>query len=296
MRIQSLSVVVPAKACINNCKFCVSRMRLHQDEEDYPNLIERDFSNPGHLTKMYVDRMQFARDNGCNTVMLTGISEPQQNLNFLFEFANMNRDLSSPFKIIEMQTTGAGITREDLFALSHDVGINTISLSLSSFDSDTNAQINGTTSANKVDLEAFARSVKEAGMLLRLSVNLTNEFDVYEDRPWQFFKECKYVFRADQVTLRQLYAEPDTPQGQWVESNGASPKTVYALEQYIVQFGKELEKLEFGRTKYSIMGMGIVLDNDCMAKEQGKNALKYAILRPNCRLYSRWDDTGSLIF
>ena len=31
-------------------------------------------------------------------------------------------------------------------------------------------------------------------------------------------------------------------------------------------------------------------------KSSEKQALKYLILRPNCKLYSKWDDKASLIF
>jgi len=47
--------------------------------------------------------------------------------------------------------------------------------------------------------------------------------------------------------------------------------------------------------KYSVDGMSTVLDEDCMNTE-AKEELKYVILRPNCKLYSKWDDTASLIF
>jgi len=41
--------------------------------------------------------------------------------------------------------------------------------------------------------------------------------------------------------------------------------------------------------------MSTVVDDDCMSKETTK-ALKYVILRENGKLYSQWDDKGSLIF
>ena len=42
--------------------------------------------------------------------------------------------------------------------------------------------------------------------------------------------------------------------------------------------------------------MSTVVDEDCMAKSEEKKALKYLILRPNCKLYTQWDDKGSLLF
>ena len=39
-----------------------------------------------------------------------------------------------------------------------------------------------------------------------------------------------------------------------------------------------------------------VLDEDCMAKADGRDEYNYLILRPNRKLYSKWDDPASLIF
>ena len=51
----------------------------------------------------------------------------------------------------------------------------------------------------------------------------------------------------------------------------------------------------FGPFVYSIRGMSVVLDDNCMAKEES-TILKYIILRENGKIYSQWDDEGSLIF
>ena len=84
MNIQSFSVVVPNKKCINNCPFCVSRM---VKSDSYPNLM--DISNPHYDINVeeYLKRMRFVADNGCQTMILTGTSEPQQNRQFLATLA-----------------------------------------------------------------------------------------------------------------------------------------------------------------------------------------------------------------
>ena len=64
--------------------------------------------------------------------------------------------------------------------------------------------------------------------------------------------------------------------------------------------GKPLGVLPYGATKYSLHGMAVVVDDDCMAKGklpgEEKDAYKYLILQPDCKLYSQWDDPASLIF
>ncbi len=41
--------------------------------------------------------------------------------------------------------------------------------------------------------------------------------------------------------------------------------------------------------------MSIVLDNDCMAKDNNES-IKYLIIRRDIKIYFDWDDEGSLIF
>lgn len=83
MKIQSLSIVVPThNKCINNCKFCVSR--THENtycdkiNETAKKIMEGSDSYDNITYKDYFNRLQFARDNGCNVVVLTGTGEPIQ--------------------------------------------------------------------------------------------------------------------------------------------------------------------------------------------------------------------------
>lgn len=52
----------------------------------------------------------------------------------------------------------------------------------------------------------------------------------------------------------------------------------------------------------SLHGLSVVLDDDCMGKRDctadgnTEENYKYLILRPDCKLYSAWDDPASLIF
>jgi len=104
MNIQSLSICVPAKHCINDCEFCCSKMHGGDYEDRFTPLA---------TTMSYIEdmrkRLQYARDNGCNTLMLTGNNEPQQNKAFLRILGLVNKSLPNPFLNIEMQTSGAFI-------------------------------------------------------------------------------------------------------------------------------------------------------------------------------------------
>ena len=293
MEIQSLSIVVPNQSCVNKCPSCVSRMHCN----DYTNRMNEHSSDFDLALKDYLERLAFARDNGCNTVMLTGTSEPQQNRKFLTYFGMMMQMLPQPFRWIEMQTTGVLIDDNYLNFLRRHVGVNLISLSLFSLDGYTNAATIGSHKLYKMQLNELCSAIKAHGFSLRLSLNLTREFESYITNPDPLFAECR-ALGADQVTLRVLYeSDSETKQGRWVRDNGLPRHMMLKLKNYIKENGHKLGVLPHGATKYSIHGMSIVLDEDCMDKEEKSDEnYKYLILREDCKLYSQWDDPASLIF
>ncbi|PKK95784.1 MAG: radical SAM protein [Tenericutes bacterium HGW-Tenericutes-4] len=288
MIIQSLSVVVPNKACMNACKFCVSRMRV----DDYKNNLQENSEDYELYIEDYKKRLEFARDNGCNTVILTGISEPQQNKKFLSLFAKLNGELPSVFKRVEMQTTGTLLNLDYLKFLRQVVGITTIALSISSFKNEENIEIIGM--REKLNLEELCKNIKDQGFNLRLSVNLSKVFDTYT--PEQFMKECENL-KVDQLTLRVLYesGESNLPQNKWIQENKIRDSFLEEFKAYIKTYGRPLELMEFGQMRYSLKNISLVIDDDCMSL-QVKDTLKYLILREDCKLYTKWDDKGSLLF
>lgn len=298
MKIQSLSIVVPNKACINNCAFCVSKMHC----DSYKNQMDDNLPFFDLYLKDYLKRLEFARHNGCNTIMLTGNSEPQQNRKFLTYFGMFMQMMRDPFQWIEMQTTGVGITENYLRFLRNHVGVNLMSLSISALDDEMNQTIIGCPPDKTPKLEHLASEIKRYDFSLRLSLNLTKFFDRFKNYPEDLFKMCAEKYMADQITLRVLYTSGNnTPQDKWIRENTADPETIASLEYYIRTNGTILGTLPYGAKKYSLNGMSIVMDDDCMAKDDSKRYdsgenYKYLILQPDCKLYSQWDDKASLIF
>lgn len=295
MKIQSLSIVVPAKRCINDCKFCVAKMENTQ----YSNQLDSNKPFYDLYQKEYLKRLAFARDNGCNTIMLTGDAEPQQNRGFLEKFGTLNAMLKQPFRWIEMQTTGTLLDESYLRFLRNHVGVSTISISLSSFDNDENQQV--TCMKHKVDITHLCSLIKKYDFNLRLSLNLTKYFDpsngaksskeLFDD----IINKCKEL-GADQVTFRKMYtSNTDSDQDRWLADNTLNPNYVNDFVKYIKIVGTPLAILEYGAIKYDVKGMSVVLDEDSMSQEI-RDGYKYLILRPDCKLYSRWETTASLIF
>ena len=103
-------------------------------------------------------------------------------------------------------------------------------------------------------------------------------------------------YGADQIIFRILYTSgKNTEQDQWIEQNLYPEEKITELKEYIKKQGRLLEIMEFGYSRFSVSGISTVLDDDCM-NTHAKDSLKYLILRPDCKLYSKWDEPGSLIF
>ena len=294
MQIQSLSIVVPTEKCVNNCAFCVRK----QHREDYGQ-NRMAFNNPEihKAIEDYKKRLAYARDNNCNAVMLTGDAEPTQNRAFLTLFGLLNESLSKPFRHISIQTAGAFLDQNYIEFLRDHVGVNTVSLSISSFVYDTNAEY--TRAKARINIQNLCAKIKEAGLNLRISLNMTDH--IYGDEqpdPATIFKYVNHYLGADQITFRVLYSDqsnPDCPQNQWIKEHAATPEYIESIKNYIREHGRPLEILAFGQTRYDVDGISTVLDDDCMST-QAKAELKYLVLRPNCKLYTKWNSTASLLF
>lgn len=304
MNIQSLSICVPAKTCINNCEFCCSKMHGGDYEDRF---------TPLGTTMNYIEdmkkRLQYARDNGCNTLMLTGNNEPQQNKAFLRVLGIVNKSLKDPFLNIEMQTSGAFIDDEMLDFLQ-DIGVTTIAISVASLDSAaTNRDLIKTPDKN-LYLPYLCDGIKAHNMNLRICLNMNdnmlinhdwNTLNALEDSAKSLDRVisiCKEL-KADQLTCRALWTSEDgTPQAEWIKENVTvlSYNFIKYFKEEVKAKGKYLDTLEYGADRYDFEGFSTVVDEDSMAQEEQKKAVKYLILRPDGHLYSKWDTKASLVF
>ena len=187
-----------------------------------------------------------------------------------------------------------------MYVPSSRMQTNLISLSVSSFLDKENTEYIGMkhSVADAFEFQRLCGWIKEYDFSLRFSLNLTRAFERYS--PEQLFGYCKDL-GADQVTLRILYSSnKNTPQDKWIEEHAASREWLNSVMLYVMDKGTVLGALPYGKKKYSVNSMSVVLDNDCMAKARNEEEVsenyKYLILQPNCKLYSQCDDEASLIF
>jgi hypothetical protein len=249
-------------------------------------------------------RIKYAVNNGVNTCILTGTGEALQNRNFLIKLATIFKELDHPFPNVELQTTGVFLNKQTFGQVTHsdypninllkDLGVNTISLSISDiFNDKSNMDFIGTPKHLQFKLAEIIKLLKEHKFNVRASLNMTNIYDAfYVDQIFERLKELK----VDQITFRELYTSgKDLVEDQWIDANKCKPNTIRRIEDEIHHLGRTLYQLPYGPVAFSIHGMSTVLDDDCMSKENNKS-LKYVILRENGKLYCQWDDEGSLIF
>ena len=318
MKIQSLSIHVPTGKCFNNCKPCVSQMH----DSPYPNRIggaiedDIEFSSATRRVKEeYIRRLQFAKDNGVNTIILTGTGETIQNKRFLKWFGEINKQIG--FHWIELQTAGNlllykeaksdGRTGDDFdfytnIAFMRTIGVSTISLSLfDMFSSELNAEITEMPKAHVFDVDELCHKIKQFNLNLRLSLNIYRGYKDYSIS--EIFKRANEL-EADQITFRKLYESEDKSlkQNQWIRlqnADGVLDRFFDDLNAYIKANGVFLGKLPFGGMKYSVNDISVVTDDNCMDNAEERvdpDVYKYLILRPNAKLYSDWSFKSSLIF
>ena len=291
MEVQSLSIVIPA-TCPNRCPFCVSHMNKENKKfKMYDQYTLDEYSD--YLIRIE-HRMEFARDNGTNTLMITSTGEALENMEMVKDIIRMNRALPNPFKWIELQTSGVGLEDAINKDTSYFTDINTISISVVDiFSSTNNADIMKMPKGREVGLDNLIKFLKLNDFNVRVSINLT---DIYDDVETDDIFTRLEKLDVDQVTFRKLYVDGnERKQVKWIFVNDISSNVIERLNAWIKLVGRPLEKLPFGAMKYSVKGISTVFDNDCMNVES-KDVLKYLIIRENGKLYSRWDDKGSLIF
>jgi len=290
----TIQIVVPTKGCVNKCKFCVSRMHGN----DYDNIFD---------VFQIKKRIKWAEKNGVDTCIITGTGEVFQNYHFLGRLADIFKELNHPFPNVELQTSGVMLADShegfqhnllisiyDNINILKELGVNTINLSVSNvFSSEINAEIIGIPEKLKFDLDKRCFFIKTNGFNLRLSLSMTDDYD--NVLPENILQRAKDL-GANQVTFRKLYhGEDDSEQTKWVNEHACDPSVLFKINEYMSINGVQRYRLPFGAMVYSIMGMSVVVDDNCMNKNV-TDKLKYAILRENGKLYSSWDDEGSIIF
>ena len=287
MVIQTLSIEVPTNGCVNKCKFCVSKTHC----DSYVNRM-----NDNYFVSDLKRRLKYALLHKIDTIILTGKGEVLQNIPYLTTLDTILKGMDNPFPVIELQTSGVMLSDGNLTFL-REMGVSTISLSISNiFNDDRNMEIIGVHESLKFKLTDLCKKIKDFGFNIRLSLNMTNDYS--STLPIEYFIQSSKL-GASQITFRELYnSKNGTKEDLWVIENKVSDEHMNFIKNFILTNGRPLYKLPFGATVYSFDGISTVIDSDCMntKKDVNDEVLKYLILREDNRLYTHWNDIGSLRF
>jgi MoaA/NifB/PqqE/SkfB family radical SAM enzyme len=297
MQFQTLSVVVPTGRCVNACPFCVSRMH----ESPYEWILEESVTSKEKQEayfRQYKRRLQFAQDNGSNTIVFTGTAEPIQNKKFIKRVVEINESIRKPFQWLEIQTTGVYLLHQQLppytnLDFLYDLGLSTIALSIvDPFSDENNLKTMGVLPKLHFSLEELTKAIKDKGFNLRLCFNLTQALAPEHRNMIALINRAKEL-GADQLTLRQMYHSQECKSNEdlWVRDN------LLQIHNSLPEMGnvRLLEPLPTGAKRYSVNGISVVYDDDCMSYAPAE-VVRYLILQPNAKLYTKWDDPASLVF
>lgn len=300
----------PTARCVNNCPFCNAGMDPdydigHWSQEDLKSLHPQ-------VVNFYKKRLQRALRAGIDTIVITGVTEAQQNIAFLQMLALILHDMGNPFDKVEFQTTGVLLTNDLLTFMARDLGVTRINLSVSALDSAANdSYIHYGRKVGpllKVDIHKLINRINAAGMRVRLSVNWTDYYNSLS--PEQIIEtilklgvpeapntsSTSQASRGvDQVTFRRLYESGRaTKQDLWIREHRGSEASLAAMNAHIVRVGEPREVLPFGAQKFSVQRrLGVAVDRDCMNASNPDHA-RYWILYPK-GLFTHWRDDGSCI-
>jgi len=279
MEIKTVSVAVPAK-CPNNCKFCISRAR--DNEYQIPSTDD--------YIKRLNKRLEFAKENGYNKIIITSTGEPLTNRSFFNDLSLY--DWMDKMKWVEVQTSGVHLT-ETYIPFLKDKGISTISLSVADiWDNDNNLEIiNPRDDIFKYDVENLCKSIKNEDLILRLSIPMTDILNNKE--PEDIFERCDEL-GADQLVLRNLQhpENKDTDQYVWIWEHKIDRGKKIELKDYINR-GSLIYEFDYDQQIVEVDGIATMIDRDCTGS---KFSNKYFIIREDGRAYHRWDKPSSIIF
>lgn len=297
MNVKSLSIVVPINRCVNKCPFCVSKNNPTEYEDYISKPIKKGPKKAINCEnfKQYVQRLQFAAMEGYNNLIITGTGEPLQNKKFITSLPYLFLKCFEKFKWIEFQTTGFMLNDDNTIAfLRKQVGVKTISLSVCDlFYNDINHELIGTPKSIRHNLLELCMRIKSHNLNLRICVNLWDNFHLPDAK---ILFERLYCLQADMVTFRVL-TNPKGSINNWVINNTQTADYQFQYyKKYVIDNGTLLEKIGYGFNRYSIHGISTVFDDDCLVHHNKYKKIRHLILRPDCRLYTRWDDKGSLLF
>jgi len=270
MKANNLTISIPYNGCDKKpqCPYCVSKITGSMK------------SNPELMARNTTKVLTMARLSQVSSVLLTGKGEPCLNIDEVIKYIRAFKEFP-----VELQTNGIFLSKyTDYVQVLADAGMNVIAVSV---DKDTNT----------LTLEDLAKAIHRAGMLLRVSFNVTKT-DLS-------FSDLLYSFRirgVDQFTLRNIVAPnftSETPQSVWIHDNvdlKAYPRLLWEMKTACKEMGHHLRSLAYGAEVYDLNGVAVSFSDYCIQDNNNGEDLRSLIYQEDGHCYTSWNSKASMLF
>ena len=284
-RIKSLSIAVPAPGCVNDCKFCVSKMK-----DDWKCFGTTD----EHLTEDAIrDAINAGIEHGIKSVIITGTIEPLQNMKMVQRICKVFREIDPADVSLEIQTSLCyGAMTTPYIKKLNDWGVDVVAVSIASFDNEKNFEIMGIPKSRWHSIYDALTFINYTPMTLRVCVNVSDvtvKQYAWEDYSGQTLTE-QLVTKAiwlgtEQITFRRLYNDgSNTPQTKWIKEHELPEEFWDELKSELTNKGVRVNEIDWLVENR----IHIRIDEDCMGKQDES---RYWVLRPDGKIYLGWDAT-----
>lgn len=274
---ENLTISVPGTKCNLNCPYCISKIT---ESVEYNDLLF--FRN--------VDKVKtVARSSNVSSVLITGKGEPTLS-NALYKII-----LEFNTFPIELQTNGIVFenNNDKVYRILHDLvynGLDTISISMDYIYKNPIDRIN--------NMSRFFEYVKKMDINVRLSVNITDQADVYFH---ELIKICKDN-NINQLIFRNITLPIYTNENRvtkWIKENtrlGLYKELYNTIMTDIIPYSKLIRTTRFGMNIWDYEGISIALSDNCIQESNNTNDIRSLIYQADGHLYTSWNSKASRIF
>jgi len=240
--------------------------------------------------------MQFAKNCGVSTMLITGKGEPTLYTNDIVKvLALANTQRAFPF--IELQTNGIRLADEKLdkeMARWYKLGLNTIILSIVHYEDEMNKKIYGEKYPN---LEKLIEKLHRIGFSVRLSCIMVKDYIDSINKIKQLIAFCK-ANKVEQLTIRPVTA-PDRDINnkevyEWTKEHSVLPYVYMPIFADIENNGTLLMNLMHGARVYDLYGQNICISN-CLTESTNAEEIRQLIYFPDGHLRYSWVHEGAII-
>jgi hypothetical protein len=249
--------------------------------------------------------LAYAAFHRVDTALITSPGEPLLDIEAVCRVAQGAKINGIP--IIEVQTNGTRLLENEyvndsmlVFDILHMNHVNTVAISAAAMDSVHSSTIMGL--PEDYDYLEAAQAVVDAGLLCRITLNLTRDFDLthFDD-----YVDLLRRLGIHQLTLREL-GTAETPGKtsaaaekvcDWVRNNKLEDSFEMTLIERVHGRGVPLRELPHGGWVHDYRGLAVVTATcmEALPTDLRDGRVRSLILQPDGGLYHSWQHRGSRI-